>query len=109
MSNLRNLVLDLIDQIEITDFEDQGGYLKNNEAYIALKNVVNERIHVGEQSFKSGIKDLVVAALDSGNNALLKNCQLTLQDDTLIKFEIEVRVREIELPETKADAEESNE
>ncbi len=52
----------------------------------------------GEQTFKSGIKDLVVHALDGGGNAALKDCQLTLQDDTLVKFEIEVRVKEIVTP-----------
>lgn len=52
----------------------------------------------GEQTFKSGVKDLVVHALDGGGNAVLKDCRLTLQDDTLVNFEIEVRVKEIITP-----------
>jgi len=35
------LMVDLIDQIEMTNFSDQGGYLINNVIYIELKNRVD--------------------------------------------------------------------
>ena len=100
MSNLRNLALDLIEQIGTTNFEDQGGYLKNNQAYIQLKNALESVIHVnGEQSFKSGINDLVKVALRDNQPTILKNCQTKI-DGQFIKFEIEVRI-----VEKKADVE----
>ena len=93
MTTLRNLVLDLIDQIEMTDFEDQGGYLKNNAAYVALKNIVNREIHIGdEQSFKSGINDLVKVAVRDAGTASLKNCETKI-NGKMVKFEIEVRLK----------------
>ena len=93
MTTLRNLVLDLIDQIEMTDFEDQGGYLKNNAAYVALKNIVNQEIHIGdEQSFKSGINDLVKVAVRDAGTASLKNCKTKI-NGKMVKFEIEVRLK----------------
>lgn len=97
VSSLRNLVLDLIDQIEMTDFEDTGSYLKNNIAYVALKNAVNEKIHIGdEQSFKSSINDMVRIAARDGGTATLKNCESKVNGE-MVKFEIDVRVKDSEV------------
>ncbi|MDM1019661.1 hypothetical protein QSV37_04960 [Acinetobacter sp. VNK23] len=94
MSNLRNLVLDLIEQIEMTDFADQGGYLKNNAAYQNLKTALEAAIHVNEeQSFKSGINDLVKVAVRDNQPTVLKNCQTKINGE-FIKFEVEVRIVE---------------
>jgi hypothetical protein len=41
MESLRNLASALIEQIEMSDFQDHGGFLKNNVAYLELKTRLN--------------------------------------------------------------------
>ena len=90
MSTLKGLVLDLIEQVEMSEFEDIGGLLKNNVAYVELKEYLDTVIPVSdEQSFKSGINDLAKVAIRDGI-AHLKNCQ-THVDGELVKFEIIVK------------------
>lgn len=52
----------------------------------------------GEQTFKSGIKDMVVSALDQGGIATLNDCTITQENGTTVTFEIEVRVKQVKMP-----------
>lgn len=51
----------------------------------------------GEQTFRSGIEDMIIQALKNGGTSELKNCQITLKDGTTVQFSIEVKAQEKEI------------
>lgn len=90
---MKKQIEDLIEQIENSKYEDTGGFLKNNVAYIELKRLAQSESQLSNiQSFKSGISDMVESALKNNNRATLPTCEIKRNDGEKVNFEISVRI-----------------
>jgi hypothetical protein len=50
-----------------------------------------------KQTFKSGIRDLVCAAMENGGKSSLGNCELTTKDGKFVQFEINCVIKKVEV------------